>query len=97
VVFDTGKRIREPERLGGAITGMSSGSIFYHFIDARKRTEHSRNDFSEWLSQFGDEYGPLADHLATIDPYFTTLNDLREELERIFSEYAPEEHTGEET
>ncbi|HKK33123.1 MAG TPA: DUF5752 family protein [Desulfomicrobiaceae bacterium] len=97
VVFDSGKRIKKPDKLGNSITKMSSGSIFYHFIDARKRTEHSKNDFSEWLSQFGDEYTPLSEHLATVDPYFTTLSDLREELGQIFSEHAPKETTGEKT
>ena len=85
VVFDTGKRIRDPKKLGRAITSMSSGSIFYHFIDARKRTEHGKNDFSEWLTEFGPSCALLSDHLSAVDPYFTTLNELRKELGQIFS------------
>ena len=43
---------------------MSVGSIFYHFIDARRRTPLGRNDFSSWLMGFGDEHRELLDRIA---------------------------------
>ena len=37
VVFDTRGKLERPEELVHAVPGMSVGSIFYHFIDARRR------------------------------------------------------------
>jgi hypothetical protein len=80
VVFDTGKRLSNPEEFTDIIPHLTAGSIFYHFIDSRRRTSESLNDFSIWLSGFGSEYLPLINKLNSIDPYFTTLTSLREEI-----------------
>lgn len=87
VVFDTGESYNDPQHLIDVIPGMSLGSIFYHFIDARRRTPESRNDFSTWLAGFGDKYQALMEDLNNIDPYFTTLTELREEMNLVFNEY----------
>jgi hypothetical protein len=87
VVFDTGKRVHEPGELNTLIPHLSAGSIFYHFIDARRRTPFGHDDFTEWLLGFEEEYKALVDHIAIIDPYFTTLFDLREELARVFEKF----------
>ncbi len=42
VVFDTGRDLEHPEDLLAVMPGMSLGSIFYHFIDARRRTDGGR-------------------------------------------------------
>jgi len=84
VVFDTMIRVSNPDELGIIIPRLSLGSIFYHFIDARRRTETGRNDFTEWLRGFDGPYVDLADRIANIDPYFTSLTDLRRELAAIF-------------
>jgi hypothetical protein len=64
---------------------MSLGSIFYHFIDARRRTERGRSDFVEWLASFGNgDYDELIKNINAIDPYFTTLAELRRELAGVF-------------
>ena len=39
VVFDTGERIASPRELATVIKGMTNGSIYYHFLEARRRTE----------------------------------------------------------
>jgi hypothetical protein len=83
VVFDTGKRVHTPEELRDAIHAMSTGSIFYHFIDARRRTTTGRDDFTEWLLGFGDQFRELTGHVAGLDPYFTNLLVLREELNQV--------------
>ncbi|HPI92781.1 MAG TPA: DUF5752 family protein [Deltaproteobacteria bacterium] len=90
VVFDTGKRIDTIEDLTSLIPHMSSGTIFYHFIDARRRTPQGKNDFTEWLAGSGDLHQELADRIAGIDPYFTTLGELREEVHRTFTVYLKE-------
>jgi hypothetical protein len=87
VVFDTGIRINKPEELKDIIPNLTLSSIFYHFIDARRRTIEHKNDFIVWLSGFGKKYTELINHLDRIDPYFTTLSELREETGDIFQQY----------
>ena len=84
VIFNTGVCLRDPRELLEIIPNMSLGSIFYHFIDARRRTPENKNDFSIWLKSFGDKYEVLRDDLDKIDPYFTTLHELRQEISTIF-------------
>jgi hypothetical protein len=91
VVFDTNRRLSDPGELTRSIADMTSGSIFYHFIDARGRTIHGKNDFTEWLYQFGSAKDILANRLASVDPYFTTLSELRSELSDICAECALQE------
>ncbi len=87
VVFDTGKRFHDPGDLKTLIPHLSAGSVFYHFIDARRRCSSGNDDFTQWLLGFADEYKALVDRIAIIDPYFTTLVDLREELACVFEKY----------
>jgi hypothetical protein len=64
---------------------MSRGSIFYHFIDARRRTDTGRSDFVEWLAAFDDALcTELIRGISAIDPWFTTLTALRQELAAAF-------------
>jgi hypothetical protein len=84
VVFDTGIRISDRNMLGDLVPRLPVGSIFYHFIDARRRTAQLMDDFSQWLQGFGDTYLKLAQRLSAIDPYFSTLTELRLEIEAIF-------------
>ena len=91
VVFDTKIRIHTIEELKEAIPRMSQGSVFYHFIDARRRTEKRGNDFSEWVVQLGEPYEALANQIRAIDPYFTSLSELKEELEKVIAGFKPRE------
>lgn len=86
VVFNTGRTVQQPEQLAGIIPGLSPGSVFYHFIDARQRLPYGGDDFRAWLSAWGDRYTGLCQGLAAIDPYFTSLNELREQLAALFSD-----------
>ncbi len=86
VVLDTGRRIQQPRELGEAVKSMSPGSIFYHFIDARRRTPEKVDDFQCWLKPMG-EYEDLIRALSNIDPYFNTLTELKEELVFLFEGY----------
>ncbi len=87
VVFDTGIRISEPEELKELIPQLTVGSVFYHFVDARGRTANKNDDFSEWLMGFGDSYDELVEQIASLDPYFKSLTELRSQLRDIFKEY----------
>ncbi len=87
VVFDTGVRIRKPARLAEVIPRMYAGSIFYHFIDARRRTDFKIDDFRAWLWGFGDEHRDLIDRIGAIDPYFSPLSELRVRLSLLLKDY----------
>jgi len=87
VVFDTGRLVESPEGLAESVPHMSLGSVFYHFIDARHRLTTGQNDFSTWLNGFGEAYRDLCTQIASIDPYFATLSELRANLGLVFSEY----------
>jgi len=87
VVFDTKQKLTTPDGFKEMIPRLPLGSIFYHFIDSRRRTAESRNDFSIWLSYFGDSYSELIDRLDNIDPYFTTLGNLRDEISDAFCRF----------
>jgi Family of unknown function (DUF5752) len=87
VVFDTGIQIDKPEGLVEVVPRLPVGSIFYHFIDGRRREPKGIDDFRAWLDGFGDEYTELHDRLAAIDPYFASLTNLRKELAGVFKSY----------
>lgn len=88
IVFDTRMRISDPEDLKKLIAHMPVSSLFYHFIDARRRTSDGRDDFSRWLSALGDAYRCIAERLAGIDPYFTPLTGLRSQIFAAFEDGA---------
>jgi len=90
VVFRTDLQFFTPEKLSARIRQMSVSSVFYHFIDAKRRNENHLDDFRNWLDSFGGRYQSLSQCLAQVDPYFTSLTDLREELANIFSGYVCE-------
>lgn len=87
VVFDTLQRLTRPEELAELVPHLSTGSIFYHFIDARRRGDNPMDDFRGWLSAFGDTYAALQTMLSEIDPYFVTLIELRHILSRTVQQY----------
>jgi hypothetical protein len=80
VVFDTGKVIKTIEELGQLLPSMSTGSIFYHFIEAQRRQPSNMDDFSAWSMQFGEATARLRQVLAEVDYYFWTLPELRQRL-----------------
>ena len=87
VVFDTHRRLGRPEELVAALPTMSVGSIFYHFIDARRRTKGGVDDFRAWLSGLDADYSALSDALAETDPYFDSLYSLKARLGALFESY----------
>ncbi len=80
VVFDTEKFIRKPGELVEILPQLTIGSIFFHFIDARRRNDNSLDDFQNWLSQFGHEYRTVCEAIGAIDPYFNNLKKIKDVL-----------------
>jgi len=87
VVFDTQKQVTTPRELSRILPSLSTSSIFYHFIDARRRLPHHGDDFSFWLSGCEDGYQRLCEQLAGVDPYFGSLVQLRAQLATIFQSF----------
>ena len=87
VVFNTTKHIENPAELVHLMPYLSIGSIFYHFIDARRRAPLGVDDFSKWLDDFNGNYQGLVDAIAKVDPYFATLTEIRTQLANIFETY----------
>jgi hypothetical protein len=80
VVFDTKQQIAEPTVLPQMLPTLSLSSIFYHFIDARRRAPEGIDDFSAWLDSYGEEYAGLRNEIGSIDLYFSTMSEIRERL-----------------
>lgn len=93
IVFDTGLSVRTPSEMGDVISRLSAGSIYYHFIDARRRTPDHTDDFSCWVKDQGSEWLPLAEALQAIDPYFSSLPDLRRDLCAVFRHHLKDKKT----
>jgi len=87
VVFDTKKRLSVPRDLVEALPGMSRSSVFYHFIDARRRHPEGWDDFRVWLTDRINGNQGLCQALADIDPFFSTLVELRDQLADLFLEH----------
>ena len=83
VVLDTGLEVHDPGELAGVMHDMSLGSVFYHFIDARRRTHDHADDFSLWIEGFGEACAELKQKLQEIDPFFSSLKEIRRMLTEI--------------
>lgn len=88
VVFDTGIRIGHPRELAASIGAMTAGSVYFHFLEARRRPPLGRDDFTAWLLENDDseKNRPYIEALARIDFYFHTLPHLRRELAEVLSD-----------
>lgn len=80
VTFDTGDRITHPRELAAAVRGMTNGSIYYHFLEARRRLAGGKDDFSVWLQEEPEKNRKLIDALGSIDFYFYSLAELRRQI-----------------
>jgi hypothetical protein len=84
IVFDTDKKISDPDDLDAAILDMTTGSIYYHFLEARRRIPVGIDDFTNWLGDFGNgKTTAYIKALKQIDFTFYTLTELRVELARV--------------
>ena len=64
---------------------MTNSSVYYHFLEARRRPPTGKDDFSAWLMECGEEYRPYVDALSAIDFYFNSLGYLRREIARVLA------------
>ncbi len=94
VVFDTGLKLDSPEDFVSALSEISLGSIYYHYVEARRRTKNHTDDFTAWLSEFGKTAEGLIEVLSGIDFYFISLKDLRTHLVRATAPFRKETILG---
>lgn len=87
VVFEPGIRVNHPRELGPMIARLPVSVIFYHFIDARRRTANGADDFSNWLDSFGAEFAALGKAIREIDPYFISLAEMRSQVVSAFASH----------
>jgi len=80
LVFDTGERVKHPRELAKAIEGMTNGSVYYHFLEARRREPVRRDDFSAWLKAEEKKNAKYIRALESIDFYFHSLSNLKDNL-----------------
>lgn len=86
VVFETGHELERPSELRGLVPNLSVGSVFFHFVEARRRHPEGLDDLSAWLSGQGDRYLSLTERLCAIDPYFGSLVELRSAIAAVIDE-----------
>lgn len=91
VIFDSRWRLSHPRELASVLSELPVESIFYHFIDARRREPPGQDDFSAWLEGFGDPMADLISALRGLDYYFDGLPRLREDLLALLQQHLPEE------
>jgi len=87
IIFTTPVQINTPLDLIKIVPFMSTHSIFYHFIDARRRSNEEWDDFSLWLQSYGNEFQELISQIRSVDPYFFTLPQLKKELIKVVQKY----------
>jgi hypothetical protein len=63
---------------------ISNVSLFFHFFEARLRLGRPTNDFSSWLAGCGEPR--LARAIDSLDPYITTLDELKQQIIRLGGE-----------
>jgi hypothetical protein len=80
VVFDTGIELKTPDELVGHIPKMSSSTIYYHFVEARRRTPNKCDDFTAWLQGLKNPPQNLIDSFNRIDFYFMTPAEMKNRL-----------------
>ena len=80
VVFDTALEARTPVELGERVRAATTGSVYYHFIDARWRTRDRQDDYTLWLEGWGEGTASLRARLAQIDFQLWSLPELRDRI-----------------
>ncbi|MDD3425484.1 MAG: DUF5752 family protein [Aminobacterium sp.] len=81
IIVETSLVAESPENLAEAVASSSRGSIFFHFIEAKRRVrEDRRDDFSRWLEHFGETTAEAREKLSILDPYLYSLTELREKI-----------------
>jgi len=80
-VSPTGLQAHDARELFAMVGHATDASLYFHFFQARLRLERPTNDFSIWLAKNGEPR--LAQAIDRLDPYDSTLAELREQIVKI--------------
>jgi len=83
LTFDAGISFGSAREMLGAFRRLTPSSIFYHYIEARRRNPGPVDDFTLWLRKHRLRDGPTLERLSDIDFYFLSLKELQNELAAI--------------
>jgi hypothetical protein len=92
VIFNTGRVIERFEEMADAVREMTSGSIFYHFIEATRRTPVRTDDFTAWIRANEPDSETVCSCINAIDPYFSSLEEIRNMIAAILEEHFSTRH-----
>ena len=87
VIFHTGRTIDGFEELASGVREMTLGSVFYHFIEAARRTPDRTDDFTAWIRTISPDQEDVCSRVRSIDPYIFPLREIRSMLGTIFEEH----------
>ncbi len=90
LVFATDRRAEHPAELARIVPRLSTGSIFYHFLDARRRNPGRVDDLALWLEGWGEPWRSACGELALIGIHHGALSELRERIAAALSRVEPE-------
>ncbi len=79
IVSPTPYKVKTIEEFIDALNKVGMRSLYFHFFDARLRLGRRTNDFSCWIEDsLGDQ--EIADKINDLDPYFITMDQLKEKI-----------------
>jgi len=94
VILDSGLRAATPVDLAELVPRLPTGSVFYHFVEGRRRPPLKVDDFSVWLEGWGEAFRPCRERLATIDFHLWSLKEMRALIARSLRDFLREERTA---
>lgn len=80
VTFGTGDQLEEPADLSATLQHMTPSSVWYHFLEARRRNPERRDDFTHWLLQQAEPDHALVQAFSQVDFTFLSLKALQQQL-----------------
>jgi len=83
IIFDTGNKINHPDELSASIRNMTNSSIYFHVLDAKRRSIKGIDDFSTWLQTSEGNWDHYISAIQSIDVMFFTLGEIKNELVRL--------------
>jgi Family of unknown function (DUF5752) len=79
LVMPTPYEVRSLDEFASALKKVGMRSLYFHFFDARLRLGHKTNDFSNWIRNSLNN-AAVADKVDALDPYFMTMDQLRDKI-----------------
>ncbi len=78
-IFPMGIRVKNLAEFLTALRFVDSGSLYYHFYEARMRLGGGVDDFSRWIEDLFDKQ-ELVQSIRAIDPFMHSVEGIREHL-----------------